>query len=332
MRANYYESKGNYKKAEVLYKQQVVIQEKFLKKDYFTLSSSIQKLINFYCSQREYEKAEKVYLKYLKSSDPLILSNGFYALLSIDLDKAVIYNNLASIYLNKKDYSKSEYYYNKAINIATNAKSKKGISQNEISNTINAELAKYYNNLGELKVREKKYNEAKKYFDTSIQLTKGTRLYKIHGEASLFQIYYELSVYYEFVGDYNKAEKYAEKLFALIPPTKLSVKSFVNYQAHYMSLIDNKLGSIYQKQKKYLESELLFKKALSIDIELKGSYSPDVICDYYNLTNLYKTTDNNKSYKDYTNKILSTSVNFLVLEKLNDNNILQRMSFFCKQQ
>lgn len=329
-RANYYISKGNYKKVEALYKKKLSMQEKFFNNDYFALSASIANLINFYCEQRDYENAEKIYLKYLTSSDPLILSNGFYALLSIDLDKAVIYNSLANIYLNKKDYSKSEYYYNKAINIAINAKSKKGISQNKISNTINTELAKYYNNLGKLKVKQKKYKEAKKYFDTSIQLTKRTRLYKVYGEASLFQVYYELSLYYKSLGDYNKAEKYAEKLFALIPIMELPIKSFVNYQAYYMSLIANNLGLIYQKQKKYIDAKVLFKNALKLDTELKGQYNADVICDNYNLANLYAEIKDPKNYTLLLNKILFNSKSFLNLENMDLKNINKKMNLFCE--
>lgn len=327
---NYYTSKGDYQKVETLLKQELLLQGKFFKKDYFTLSSTIQKLINFYCNQREYEKAEKLYLKYLTSSDPLILSNGFYALLSVDLDKASIYNNLANIYLNKKDYSKSEYYYNKAINIATNAKSKKGIPKNEISNTINTELAKYYNNLGKLKVKQKEYKEAKKYFDTSIKLTKKIRLYKAYGEASLFQVYYELSLYYKSIGDYNNAEKYAEKLFTLVPIIELPIKSFVNYQAYYMSLINNNLGLIYQKQRKYTDAKNLFQNALKLDTELKGQYSADVICDNYNLANLYAETKDHKNYTRLLNKVLFNSKNFLNLENMDSKSINKKMSLFCE--
>lgn len=334
---NYFESKGNYQKVETLLKQNLYMQNILSKNHPNFLINAVDNIINFYNEQGLYNESERVYEKYLDYKIAYSNKSTMYFYDNSKLNLAKVYSDLGTIKLKLGKYKESENYYKKALNIRENSPDKSSIYIDNKLYSVDVELWIELNNLGFLKIQEKKYNEAKAYFDEALQKDQ----YKMISNP--WQIYYNLSILYRELGDYKLAERYAQKLLINSPPQSevgpipYSPKHkvyLIKLISKFDSLFKKNLAEIYIKQKKYKEAESLTKNVLWIDMALYNSKAPDILCDHYKLYNIYEkmnTRDSKNLIREELKQIDALKLNILSTKKYSGDKLTSQLENICKQ-
>jgi signal transduction histidine kinase len=197
-----------------------------LLKDTNNIAGSLVNISNIYQQQRNFKQAD-LYLrqaeKMVKNKSQIILGNVYitlgilyaennfldsaekFLLLSTEIreklkDNTSIawnYNNLGGVYILKGDNKKGILYL------------KKALEKFKENNNLAGE-ASIANNLGELYLYEKDYKQAQYYYDYSRSLYNQT-----HDPDQLENLYYNLYILNDSIGDTKKELAYADSLIAL---------------------------------------------------------------------------------------------------------------------
>ena len=215
---------------------------------------------NFYYQNRNYEKAEQLYLKAIQNGD-----KDFFT-------------DLANMYAEEKKYDKAEQLYLKA---------------------IEKEVLEGYNNLGVLYLEQGKYDKAKNLFLIAINyetlkkaaaqnlfklslyylnkrdLKNGLELMSIAAENGNLDAAQILAKTYYKMGEFDEAKKYF-KIAANLGDKEAEENYLIAIETGNIEAMTN-LGGIYIMQKKYEEAEKLLLKA----VEGNDSFA------YNNLGSLY---------------------------------------------
>lgn len=315
---------GKYIEAEHLYLNEIKLYNQFRLFNEYQLNYDklYTELILFYINQRMYDKAEFFLLEKIKNpySSKTIKDISFikpdseinFMSALNDLAEIALYNNLdkVSYYING-----SRYYMSKIENI------------NDIS--IVEENARSFSILGLKSLKSNDSKNAKLYFNKARNILVKNKQYENIGDEFLFDYYYNLSLYYQNKKDYSKALFYGEKMYSSIPSYPLPVASESAYYSQYLSLINKNIGNIYIKQKNFKSAKNLFLKSYLLDKENYGEYSSQVLCDTYNLSKLYKLTNDEYRTKLYSEKTVDLAQKFIILQNINIKNMENKMEQFC---
>lgn len=275
---NYYSSQGNYKKVEKLYFQEISIQKRFFDKDKIQLKNTLNKLIDFYITQKAYDNAFLIYKKYWNLIPIKLISVNY------DLNLSEDYSRLGTLFLKKKEYKKSEEFYKKALTIKESIKNKPNENWSASALRIDKEL----NNLANLMIGQKKYEDALVYLNQAIETIKDSKEYK--GDESLFfEVYKTFYLYYLSQNKYDAAEEYIQKIYKIIPYMSYSILNDPVKQLGIQHSETNKLlAKIYVYKNDYKKSMFLLNESLALDTKIFGKNSPEAICDYYNILEIQK--------------------------------------------
>lgn len=306
---------GNFTKVEFLLKREMTFNNLFHKQ------KTMNKLIRFYNDQRSYNKSEVLYLKKI-NSDKILPDNDIFNY-EKDLDVVDAFYSLAYLYLNKNEPQKANQYVFKALTIISKLEKKDKL-------IIGKKLSKGYEILALSSLIQNDAKNTETYFSKSIAILKDYGVEKKKGSSAFFSIYSHLFDYHLRKNDIEKAKLYAQKMYTSIPQSELPVTSETVFQARYLGIVNEKMGLLYTKQKKYSDAERLLRNAYNINFEIYGKFSPEVLCDNFYLSNLYKVMGNEHMYKESTNKILFISKRYNVLKDLNLENLNYKMEGFCK--
>jgi CHAT domain-containing protein/lipopolysaccharide biosynthesis regulator YciM len=184
-----------------------------------------------------------------------------------DLDKAIVRESLASVYLARGHYDKAEAQY---IRVLEKKKALLGDEDVEVAYTVGS-LAELYRRMGF-------YDRAGTLFDEAIE-----RISDQAGDNSpgVFSLLANQARLFEDQGAYEKAEK-----------TYLQVWTFDRKslgEKHPNTIIDlNNLAGIYRKQGFYRQAENALQKVLADSREVFGARHPESITALNNLGLLYE--------------------------------------------
>lgn len=335
--AKYFEEKGNYQLTERLLKQNLYLQNKVMNNNSDLLILAIDDMIDFYNKQRLYDKSEKIYEKYLPLKIQYSNKTTSVFFDNSELNLAKVYSDLGTLKLKLGKYNEAEDYYKKALNIRKKNVGKSSLYIDNKLCSLDVGLWKELNNLGFLKIQEKKYKEAKIYFDEALKASQSKKNF------APWQIHYNLSILYRRLGDYSLAEKYAEELLINSPPLSENWKisycpknklKFIEFTSKFDGLFKKNLAEIYIKEKRYKNAEYLIKVAVRIDEDLYNEKAPEILCDHYKLFDIYEkmnTKDSTKLKQEEYKQIESLKQNILSTKDRSGNNLISHLEIICKQ-
>lgn len=209
--------KGEYKKAEELYKKVLLIREKVLGKEHIDTATSYNDLAVVYNGQGKYNEAEILYKKALLIYRKVLGERHLYA--------ATTYNNLAMLYRNLGNYNKAKNLCKKCLQIR-----EKLLGENH-QDTTNSyiSLAVIYESMG-------KYEEAIELYQKSLRIRE-----KLLGEGhtDIATIYNNLAKICKRQGKYKVSLSYYYKAY-IICTSKLGLNHsktqtvYKNFELAYM--------------------------------------------------------------------------------------------------
>ena len=257
--------KGEYKKAEGLYKKDLLIREKVLGEEHPSAATSYNNLAEVYSKQGKYQEAEGLYKKALLIREK-VLGEGHP-------DTAASYNNLAGVYDSQGKYQEAEELYKKALLI-----------RERVLGSEHPDTAASYNNLAGMYAVQGKYQEAEGLYKKALLIRE-----KVLGEGhpDTAASYNNLAGVYDSQGKYQEAGELYKK--ALLISEKVLGTEHPDTATSY-----NNLAGVYHGQGKYQEAEELYKKALLIRERVLGTEHPLTAISYNNLARFYH---NQEKYK-----------------------------------
>ena len=284
--------KGEYKKAEELYKKALLVREKILGEEHPSIATSYNNLAGVYDSQGKYKEAEELYKKALLIREK-ILGNEHP-------DTANIYNNLALLYNSQGKYKEAEELYNKALLI-----------NEKVLGKGHPDTATSYNNLAGVYDSQGKYKEAEELYKKALLITENV-LGEEHPDT--VTSYNNLAVVYDDQGKYQEAEELYKK--ALLISGKVLGEEHPSTATSY-----NNLAGVYDSQGKYKEAEELHKKALLIRENVLGEEHPDTAASYNNLAVVYYNQEKYKISLSYYYKAYRIFVSKLGVDHPNTQKV-----------
>ena len=257
--------KGEYKKAEGLYKKDLLIREKVLGEEHPSAATSYNNLAEVYSKQGKYQEAEGLYKKALLIREK-VLGEGHP-------NTSTSYNNLAGVYDSQGKYQEAEELYKKALLI-----------RERVLGSEHPDTAASYNNLAGMYAVQGKYQEAEGLYKKALLIRE-----KVLGEGhpDTAASYNNLAGVYDSQGKYQEAGELYKK--ALLISEKVLGTEHPDTATSY-----NNLAGVYHGQGKYQEAEELYKKALLIRERVLGTEHPLTAISYNNLARFYH---NQEKYK-----------------------------------
>ena len=250
--------KGEYKKAEGLYKKVLLIREKVLGEEHPSTAASYNNLAMVYDSQGKYKEAEELYKKALLIIER-VLGEGHP-------DTAVGYNNLALVYDSQGKYKEAEGLYKKALLI-----------REKVLGEGHPDTAVGYNNLAFVYDSQGKYKDAEGLYKKALLISEN-----VLGEEhpSTATSYNNLAVVYKSQGKYKEAEELYKKA--------LLIREKVLGTEHPSTAISyNNLAGFYHNQEKYKISLSYCCKAYKIFVLKLGVKHPNTQTVYDNMEMAY---------------------------------------------
>ncbi len=234
--------KNNYKKASELYLEAIKIGEQkklsYVKNLYHSIG------VMFHTTD-EYEKAEKYYLKALESAKKL----NDRELLS----KCLI--NLGSIHSSNQKYNEAEKFYLESLQYDTSTETKRST----------------YSNLGNLKIRENKFDEAIVYLEKAIKLNPDAGK-----EGDIMD--------YSYLINAKSKSKNFEGIDSLLNKSKKLLDRTENLRNK--SIMLKSIGNTYESMKNYKEATHYLNRYIEVYDSLKFQQKEDII---YELETKYQT-------------------------------------------
>lgn len=276
--ALFYKNQGKYKKSEKLYKKIISrIKKKSKSKKIFYATSNIE-LASLYIKMLKYQKAEvllnqsismiqefrshsKITVIYLQNAlinlGRIYQESGEYEKAKIYYNKSLEYSNnsviekliLVPLYIDMKNYKKSEDIINKAI---IELKKYSGKKEFYIFLNSNQGLSYCYNYIALIYQKKNNYKKAEEYYKKAIEILKntGNQEFKAKLHNNLSFLYLKKNNHQNAINNLNEAIEIYKKLFDNDHPDK--------------SCFTNNLSSVKKLQGDEEESKKLNNKALKI--------------------------------------------------------------------
>jgi tetratricopeptide (TPR) repeat protein/CHAT domain-containing protein len=301
-----YDEKGNYAKAEPLYRQALEIRKAVLGEKHPEYATSLNNLGFLYNSQGNFAKAEPLYRQALEIRKAVLgekhpayatTLNNLAVLYNsqgndakaeplyrqaLEIRKAVLgekhpayattLNNLAFLYNVQGNYAKAEPLYRQAMEI-----------RKAVLGEKHPEYATSLNNLGFLYNSQGNYAKAEPLYRQAMEIRKAVLGEKHPEYATSLN---NLAHSYESQGNYTKAEP--------LYGQALEIRKAVLGEKHpeYAASLNN-LAFLYNAQGNYAKAEPLFRQALDIWKAVLGEKHPNYAASLNNLAILYH------SHRDY---------------------------------
>ncbi|MEO8233965.1 MAG: histidine kinase dimerization/phosphoacceptor domain -containing protein [Flavobacterium sp.] len=151
------------------------------------IADNLQELGDFYTAVDSLDTAYNYYIKSLSIFKNISKSRGLPPL----------YNSMGVMFIKKKQYDKSLYYFNKSLKISRQNNDEFDISEN-------------LKNLGQVHLLQKKMTQSKVYLDEALTLA-----LKIDSKQLQLDIYKIISDYYKAISEYKLSIIYLEKYYLL---------------------------------------------------------------------------------------------------------------------
>lgn len=238
--------KGEYGKAEPLWKQALNIRRKVLENEHPDTARSLNHLGVLYCSQGRYAEAEPLFLESLNICRKVLGDEHPDTTLSL--------NHLATLYYSQGRYSKAEPLWKQALNIRC-----------KVLGSEDPHTAWSVNNLAVLYSFQRRYDEAEPLFLQALNIRRKVlgndhpdTAWSLSGLAALYES--------------QKRYAEAEPLFL----QALNIRRKVLGDEHpYTAFSLNGLAGLYGSQGRYSEAEPLYLQALNICRQVLGYEHPD---------------------------------------------------------
>ncbi|MFT6844326.1 MAG: signal transduction histidine kinase [Flavobacteriales bacterium] len=180
-----------------LYNQQIDTKNEL--KHIMLSEESARRLSSRYMMAKTLQRKSILQMSYKKPSLDSALTADLkaletYELLGLPENIAGVYNSLGSIYEEKKEYTKSITYYNKAL-------------KNRESSHDSIGMSYLYNNIGTLYQAQEKHAQALSYFQQGTDILESID----SSNSNLYVCYYNLAETYEALEQYEKALTYFKK-------------------------------------------------------------------------------------------------------------------------
>jgi tetratricopeptide (TPR) repeat protein len=271
-----YSDMGDYKVAELYYKQAFVIYKKVLGEESPYYADILNNLGLLYYEMGDYKEAEVYLIQALELTKK--------ALGEEHPDYAGSLNNLGSLYLDMGDYKVAELYYKQALAI-----------KKKVLGKDNPDYAMSLNNLGLLYSEMGNCKTAEPYYNKALEIIK-----KVLGEEhnDYAMLLNNLGKLYHEMGDYKAAEPYYKKALGIFK--KVLGEENPNYAGSL-----NNLGVLYKKMGDYKAAEPYCIQALAIYKKALGEDNPYYAMSLNNLGVLYKTIGDYKLAESFFIKAIS---------------------------
>jgi len=221
---------------------------------------------NIYNHLGYFEQAQSLYKKVMIINENIFGKEHLYT--------AKSYSNLAENYKLVKEYNNSEFYHQESLKI-----NEKMLGENHLNTAIN------YHNLGGLYLLTKNYNKSEELYLKALYIRESLSekpLIMASSYNGLGELYRHTTEYEKALVYYHKALKIREEVLGEYHPS--TVLSY-----HNLALLLGLIGKVE-------ESKYLFKKGLSINMEIQDeNYFGTKIIES-NLASLLQTSVNNKSF------------------------------------
>jgi len=207
----------------------------------------------------EYSNAEKLL------SDAM----GCIEVTTNELQKAVVYNNLALVKIYEGKFDDAEQLLKQTLEI-----------RQQLCGTNNLLIANTLNNLGSLYGRTGKYSDAEPLFLQALDIRRNNL---DEGDYKIAESLNNLAAVYHVQKKYTQAEKLFRKALAIIEKSNDKLNTAAEL---------NNLGTVCFYQKKYSDAVKFHKRALKYREEFAGMYSPVTAESLYNISKTYNAVSN----------------------------------------
>jgi tetratricopeptide (TPR) repeat protein len=277
--------KGEYGKAEPLFKQALQITMKVLGAEHPDTANSLNNLAALYNSQGRYDEAEPLYNQALQINMKVL--GAEHPKTATSLDK------LAQLYNSQGRYDEADPLYTHALLIRMHVL---GAEHPNTATTLN-NLAGLYNSQG-------RYDEAEPLYNQALQINMKVLGAEHPDTATTLNnwagLYYSQGRYDEAESLYNQALQINMKVLGdKHPDTATSL---------------NNLAGLYYSQGRYDEAEPLLKQALQIRMKVLGAEHPDIANSLNNLTALYHSQGRYDEAESLYNQALQINMKVLGAE------------------
>lgn len=259
-----FQLKGDFDKAEQLYKEVIAIRKILLGTENQEYTNAINNLANVYISTRRYEEAVVLHLEAKDIRSRLVGEKH--------PDYTSSLNNLGQLYKFTGQLEKSEQFLLEALRLREEAHGKEHQSYIQSASNL-ANLYDYY--LGDYAKAEAFYTEVRELQEKILGKESAPYARTTSNLGSLF--------YYS--GDYEKAEPY------LLEAKDIQYRVQGADNIDYANILTD-LANLYADQGLYEEAELLYRQVLDLNRRLKGPESLNVAIAQQNLAVLYVDLNN----------------------------------------
>jgi tetratricopeptide (TPR) repeat protein len=244
----YYQSRGQYKAAEMVLKLALHINEETLDPRHGDLATGLTNLAVTYASQGKYDDAEPLYKQALSIMEEARGVDDFHV--------AVILNNLAELYLKQDKYDDAEPLYKRALNIR-----EEELGPNDLA------VATGLNNLGLLLDKQGKFSEAEPLLKRALDIRqKGLSNTHPYVAQSLSNL----------AGLYTHQDRYDEAEPLLQWALRIREERLGTEHLDVANSL-NLLSELFISQGKFADAKPLTKRALHILEEVLGPEHPDFV-------------------------------------------------------
>ncbi len=292
---------GNYKEAEKLYLEALIIRKNILGESNIDYSKTLNNLGILYKEMGDYKAAERLYKQALEIRKKALGENH--------TEYASSLNNLGVLYKIMGDYKDAELLYKQALEIK-----KKALGENHTeyaSSLINIGIL--YKEMGDYKVAEQLYKQA-------LEIKK-----KVIGEnhPDYARVLNNLGLLYKEMGDYKAAEPLLKQSL------EIRKRALGENHTDYASSLYI-LGTLYKEMRDYKAAELLLKQSLEISKKALGENHPSYVSANNEYAQLLTKTDREIVALDIlkTNFLKESEKIIINFEWLNDN---QKEAYWKKE-
>jgi tetratricopeptide (TPR) repeat protein len=218
------------------------------------LAKKQKNLGNDYYSQKNYDEAEKHYLKSLEIYEDLENTNPKIYLSSL----ATILKDIGDNYLKKKNYDEAEKRYQRCIKI------REDLAKENPENHLK-DLATILKDIGDSYFDQKQYDKAEKYYLRCLKIREElAKNDSDYFQSDLFDVLYSLSLTYGQLENYSAAIQYTNVCNEVLLIEK-DKDSFKSYLEPFLVQNYGSLSWYYLFTKEYAQSEQSARRVLKLD-------------------------------------------------------------------
>jgi CHAT domain-containing protein/tetratricopeptide (TPR) repeat protein len=270
-----YSDMGDYKVAELYYKQAFVIYKKDLGEESPYYADILNNLGLLFLEMGDYKEAEAYLIQALEITKKVLGEDNS--------DYAGTLNNLGNLYSDIGDYKAAELYYKQALAI-----------KKKVLGKDNPDYAMSLNNLGLLFSEMGDYKTAEPYYNKALEIIKKVLGEEHHDYAMILN---NLGNFHSDMFDYKVAEPNYKKALGIFK------KVLGEENPYYAGSLSN-LGILYLKMGEYKAAMPYCKQALDVYKKSLGEEHPYYASSLYSLGVLYKTMGDYKAAEAYYKQAL----------------------------